>query len=496
MKGYNKLSQNNNVVKQILKSIAMMGSSSILNILLGIIRTKFSAVILGPTGVGVVGLLGAIMNTASTIGGMGLSTSGIQQISLIRSTNLQSEMNCSKKALWYLTIFSALTTLTVVITLKSYIVDLTELDSAYSEYITWLGFGAFFTIITGYFTSIINAYHEITYLAKGNMLVSVVTTLLSVLLIWKIGLTGIVVALAFGSVVGMAIFGYYYYQICRDDLDTIEVPFSNLLGSMKRLLTLGISLMLCNVVSILTQLMIRIYLVKKFDVDFVGHFQAAWNISMLYMGVILSSMSADYFPRLVSISNNKIETSKLINQQMYITLLLALPLIGIMVVYAPLIISILYTVEFVKSVEILEWQLLGDVFKAMVFVFGWVFAAQERKKTAFFLELMWNLLYVILVIFGCDIWGSNFVGQAFLIAYSISFIVNYSILKKLGQFSWDERYLKIIIAMIGCLVLIANLALVSQVTRIIAGTIIVILMGMFSFIKIRMLLKERQSYEK
>ena len=65
---------------QILKSSALIGGSSALNIALGILRTKAMALLLGPAGVGLLGLYGAISDLARTIAGMGINNSGVRQI--------------------------------------------------------------------------------------------------------------------------------------------------------------------------------------------------------------------------------------------------------------------------------------------------------------------------------------------------------------------------------------------------------------------------------
>ena len=52
---------------QILKSSALIGGSSVLNILIGIVRTKVMAVLLGPAGFGLMGLYGSIIDLAGAL---------------------------------------------------------------------------------------------------------------------------------------------------------------------------------------------------------------------------------------------------------------------------------------------------------------------------------------------------------------------------------------------------------------------------------------------
>src|SRR5450432_1423810 len=70
----------NKTYGQILKSSAMIGGSSVVNIGIGIIRTKAMALLLGPAGVGLMGLYGSILNLAESIASMGINSSGVRQI--------------------------------------------------------------------------------------------------------------------------------------------------------------------------------------------------------------------------------------------------------------------------------------------------------------------------------------------------------------------------------------------------------------------------------
>ena len=65
---------------QILKSSALIGGSSVVNIVIGIVRTKAMAVLLGPAGFGLMGVYGSIADLAQSIAGMGINSSGVRQI--------------------------------------------------------------------------------------------------------------------------------------------------------------------------------------------------------------------------------------------------------------------------------------------------------------------------------------------------------------------------------------------------------------------------------
>src|SRR5579884_1364695 len=66
--------------RQILKSSALVGGSQLLNVAIGIVRTKAMAILLGPAGFGLFGLYGSISDLTQNVAGMGVNSSGVRQI--------------------------------------------------------------------------------------------------------------------------------------------------------------------------------------------------------------------------------------------------------------------------------------------------------------------------------------------------------------------------------------------------------------------------------
>jgi len=65
---------------EILKSTTLVGGSQVINIFIGIVRTKFMAVLLGPAGVGLMGMYQAVTGMVGTVTGLGIGSSGVRQI--------------------------------------------------------------------------------------------------------------------------------------------------------------------------------------------------------------------------------------------------------------------------------------------------------------------------------------------------------------------------------------------------------------------------------
>ena len=85
--------------QEILRSSAIVGAGSLTNIFAGILKHKAIALILGPSGIGLFGLLNAILSTAAAVSGMGLSSSGVRQIAEAQARGDAFNMAATRRAL-------------------------------------------------------------------------------------------------------------------------------------------------------------------------------------------------------------------------------------------------------------------------------------------------------------------------------------------------------------------------------------------------------------
>src|SRR6185369_5038127 len=66
--------------RQIIKATGIIGGANAFVIFLRIARMKVLAVLLGPTGIGLMGIYSSLVSTVATVAGMGIASSGVRQI--------------------------------------------------------------------------------------------------------------------------------------------------------------------------------------------------------------------------------------------------------------------------------------------------------------------------------------------------------------------------------------------------------------------------------
>jgi len=90
-----------NSYRQILRSTSIIGGASVINILVGLLRTKVAAILLGPTGVGLIGLLQNLMATAAAVSSWGFGGAGTRQIAEAAGREDVAAVAAARRALFW-----------------------------------------------------------------------------------------------------------------------------------------------------------------------------------------------------------------------------------------------------------------------------------------------------------------------------------------------------------------------------------------------------------
>ena len=126
-------------------------------------------------------------------------------------------------------------------------------------------------------------------------------------------------------------------------------------------------------------------------VDDVGFYQAANFITLQYTSIIFTAMATVFFPQLSSlIKSQTTEAHRLVNQQTEIVLLIVTPLSMLMILTAPILISLLLTNEFQSIRTMIYFMGLASIFKAFCFPMDYIAFAKGDKTYILWIETVWG----------------------------------------------------------------------------------------------------------
>lgn len=431
-------------MKIILKATAIMGGSSIVAILLAVIRNKILAILLGPAGIGLIGLLTNLQNTAGTLAGMGTGSSGIKEIAAANGRDDKNMIVSVYHSVFLCSIFFSTTVAILIYLFRSQVADFSLGNYLEEEKIVIIAIGAIILALASAQISLLNGLHRITDIARINICQAVFSLIISIILIWLFGQSAIIFIVLSIPCINLVMSSWFVQKI---KLPSVRISLLSFFRISKSLLKLGIALMGASLMTTGTQMIVRIIITRKLGIESAGYFQAAWSISMMYLMFVLNSMAVEYFPRLSANIQNHEYSNSIINEQAKVVLLLASPVILLMIFCSPWVIRLLYTSDFGDTVSILRWQLLGDFFKVASWPLSFILPAKGKSSLFFFIECVWMITYLVIIWYGIPYWGIQSTGIAFFCAYVLYLFMNLFIANKINHFLWDKNVLCILLCM-------------------------------------------------
>ena len=437
--------------KAALRSTTLMGAASITNLVLGIVRVKAVALLVGATGLGVIGLLQNLMTAAAAIGGLGLSASAPREIAAQSETGGPAAEMTVRRAVVSASIALGILTAILMFLFRGLIARLVLGDPALGAAIGWLGFGVALSVIYAGQAALLSGLQRISDLARATIAGALLGSIIGVAAVWVAPAAGLLVYVIAAPACSVAAALFFTPRIPKHGTDAASL--ARTAAIWRDLVSLGAATMVGSFIAASGPLVVRIVIGDRVGLHELGLFQASWAIASVYLGIVLQAMSADYFPRLSRMIADRPAALRLVNEQTELALLLGGPIILVVLGAAPSILQILYAREFGAAAAMLRWQMLGDVLKIMSWPVGFVLLAQRRGITFLMLELLATVVFVGATIILLDRMGYTAAGVGYLLMYAIYLPVLYGVCRRQIAFRWESRIVieGLVLAAVGAL---------------------------------------------
>jgi PST family polysaccharide transporter len=105
-------------------------------------------------------------------------------------------------------------------------------------------------------------------------------------------------------------------------------------------------------------------------------------------------------------------------------------------------------------VDVLEWQLIGDLFKLSSWTLGYVILARSSGHVLFLTEFIAGFMLVLTSWAGMQWFGTVGLGIGFLMTYIVHFLVNWTIVRREIRFVWARSNALIFLAALSAALII------------------------------------------
>lgn len=425
--------------RQILKSTSILGGSSAINIVLRIIRTKFLAVLLGPSGIGLLGVYTSITDMVGAMARMGIDNSGVRQVAEAAGSGNEDKISRAFFSIRRISLFLGVSGMFLLILLSHLISRVTFQDTAHTWDVILLSVIILFDTIVAGEVARIQGMRKISDLAKVSVLSALFGTVFSIPIVYVFGEKGIVPFLMASSAASMVIAWWYASKL---KVSRRRTGWAEIRTDVKPLLKLGFVIMVADLMGRGVIYMLRVLVVRSFDLAASGLYQVGMTLSSMYVGFILDSMVKDYYPRLASIADDDAACNGLVNEQVEIGTLLAAPGILVILTFAPIIIQMFYSSKFVGAFEILRWGILGMLLRVASWPLGFILQAKRRAGLYLLTDFLMNVIHVALVWAGMSYLGLNGAGVGFFGMCILYWAMIYGVARSLTGFTWSAANIR------------------------------------------------------
>lgn len=401
--------------RNILRTSSLVGGASVVNVLIGTIRTKLIAILLGPAGVGLFGLYSQVAALASTVAGLGLPTSGVRQVAEAAAANDSVRVARTVLTLRRTAWVTGLGGSVLLAGLAYPVSSVTFGDSSRAADLVILSVTVLLSSISGGQTCLLRGTRRISDVARASVLGALGSTAVAIPCVYAWGIAGVVPALVLGSA---AMLVASWSAARRVMLPAVDVAWRASWREARSLLTLGFSFMASGLVTTAATYLIQVLLVRRFGINDAGLYQAAFSLSGVLIGFVLGAMGADYFPRLTGLAEDERGVLRLLNEQSQVSILLALPGLVAMMVFSPLVIRVFFDARFGAAIPILRWCVLGMMGRVLSWPLGFVLLARGKGRLFFMTEVAASSFHVLLVAGLSSVWGVEGAGVAFMLLYA------------------------------------------------------------------------------
>jgi PST family polysaccharide transporter len=406
--------------RQILRTSAVTGTAAILTNVIGLIRLKAVALILGPVGVGLIGLFTNLVTVAASIAGLGLNASGVREVANAEANGDRKLLSATIVALAACTILLAALATAAVWLLRDPVAHWLQLGPGGSREVGWLSLAAGLSVLMALPLTLLNGFRHIRALATVQVVAALLGTIAGLAILAAWGSKGLIAYVIAGPASGV-IAGFASWQKMKPE----QRPKSDrelVTGQAKHMIRLGFAFMLSGLALSLAVLLVRTRIKSAIGDVPLGLFAAAWTISSIYVSLVLQAMTADFYPRLSAIIADREEASRLVSEQVETAMLLATPILLLTLGFAPLVLQLAYSSAFTDAADLLRWQIVGDVFKIMAWPLAIALLAARRSWAYWSIETITAFLLAAFVWLTIERFGLEAAGLGYVAMYAFYFL--------------------------------------------------------------------------
>lgn len=362
-----------NAIAVVIKMLTMLGINKIL------------AIYVGPSGYAALGQFQNAVQMITTFG------SGAINTGVTKYTAEYFEDEALQRKVWQtagtIALAGSLVTGTLVALFNQLLASWFLKDTQYGSVFIWFGLTLVFFVFNTLLLAILNGKKEISRYVIVNITGSMFSLVVSAVMIMQWGLYGALLTLAINQ---SLVFGVTLALCYR----TTWFKLKYLVGGIDKRAAVNLgkytAMALTSAVTVpVSHILVRNHLGETLGWNAAGYWEAMWRLSAAYLMFVTTTLGVYYLPRL-----SELKDSSAIKKEIIKGYKIILPVAAgcsvVIYLLRDLIISLLFTREFLPMRELFAWQMLGDTLKIGSWILAYLMLGQALVKIFVITEILFG----------------------------------------------------------------------------------------------------------
>lgn len=439
----------------VLKYTGLFGGVQGLVTLIGLVRNKAMALLLGTGGMGLNALLLSFQNFASQATSLGIAFGAVPKLSEYYEEGRLEKVDHYIRVIRLWSVVAGILGF-VFCVLVSPLVDALSFNwGNHTLHYAMLAVAVALMAITGGETAILKATRRLGTLARIQVFTAIGSVLASVPLYYFFYHSGVVPAIVLTTLLGMLTTIGYSLKCYPLHISFSREYFREGAGMLR----LGLAFVLAAAVGSASEMAIRAYLNVVGGLEDVGLYNVGYMLTITYAGMVFSSLDNDYFPRLSAVSKDVAKSNETVNKQTEVSLLLLSPMLVALLMMLPVLVPLLFSGDFMPVVGMAQVAVLAMYFKVMSMPIAYITLARSRSLSYLFLETSYFVVLLLGVVAGYGMWGLWGTGVAIVVAHAAEFVL----VSSYAYFNYDYRMTKAIVCYLAVQLAVGVVAYIVSV---------------------------------
>lgn len=423
----------------IFKTTFLFGFVQVFRAVIGIVKNKLVAILIGPEGMGLLGIFNSTIQMIQTGAGLGINQSAVRDVAEAKGSGDNERVYRIVKVTNRVVLFTGLLGCLVTLILSHYLSVWTLGGTGYTFSYCILAIVVALNIINEGKQALLKGVRHLRALAYASMIGTVVGLVTAIPLYYFFGKDGIVPELLVASILALLVSQYYVNKI---PTEPVSLSLKETFEDAQPMIRMGVALMFVTLLQTITSFAVNAFIRSQGGLTDVGYFSAGGYVLNAYFGMIITALMTDYYPRISAVNqdNNKIQDE--LNKQSMVSVVLCCPLIVLFIALMPLFITILYSKEFLPTLDYLRFGIFWTVITICSNQVDMILIAKANTKVFMTISVIVRAVQLVLCIVLYKYFGLLGLGISYCLLGVLHMAIMTTVVQRLYGIHFNKEFVK------------------------------------------------------